>query len=152
VLDCDDLMKPERLERQIEAVEAGADFVLTHVELDIAPGVEAPEFNTALRAPISREVDHYNTMSWLISRAGFERVGLFDESLRWGEDIDYCLRATDAGLRIARLDEKLTVRRIHGENMTYNFGGTRLAQLAAIKRRIDRHRRGDSAEPAPPVE
>jgi glycosyltransferase involved in cell wall biosynthesis len=151
-LDSDDLMKPERIERQVDAVEAGAEFVLAQAEKRVEEGVEEPLFTTAKRAPISDGIDNYNTLSWLATREAVERIGLFDETLRWGEDIDYCLRATDAGVRIARLDERLTIRRIHGDNMIYDFAGTRHAQLAAMRRRVMRHREGSSAEPPPPVE
>jgi hypothetical protein len=58
------------------------------------------------------------------------------------------LRASEAGLKIEMLDEKLTIRRVHGGNMTYDFARARSAVFQAFKRRIERRRSGA----APPAE
>ena len=147
ILDADDMMKPKRIEKQVAAVEGGSDFVLTLEELLVEPGVEMPEFFTARRAPISDRDDLWLTSSVLVTREAIERLGPYDESLRYGEDVDFVLRAFDAALKIEMLDEKLTIRRFHGGNMTYDFAQTRGATFQALRRRVERRRGGEAPRP-----
>jgi GT2 family glycosyltransferase len=49
-----------------------------------------------------RDVDGVNGCAMLIAREVFERIGLFTEEYFFGfEDLDFCLRARQAGLRTA---------------------------------------------------
>ena len=144
ILDCDDVMKPDRVAKQVEAIRSGADFVFSRFEKVIPPGVEVPQYVGAKRAPISDGRETYGSTSWLATREAVDRIGPFDETLRYGEDVDYCLRANEAGIEIAYLDEALTERRIHGANMVYDFQSARRATFDAFKRRIDRKRAGEA--------
>jgi glycosyltransferase involved in cell wall biosynthesis len=142
-LDSDDMMTPDRIEKQVRQVEEeGGEFVLTLEEILIEPGVPDPPLITGKRAPISTREDVYQTMSFLAPMEVIHRIGPFDETLRYGEDIDYCLRAFDAGCRVIALPEYLTIRRFHGANMTYDMQQVRGAMFAAVRRRIGRHRSG----------
>ncbi len=76
----------------------------------------------------------------LYRRSAFERVGLFDPELRFGEDSDWYSRAREISLNILVLDiVSLYVRR-HGNNMTAKATNTELRALKALKKAIDRSR------------
>jgi glycosyltransferase involved in cell wall biosynthesis len=142
-LDADDLMKPDRLERQaaVLAQRPDLDFVLGRAELIVEDGVELPEFITAKLAPMAGD-DHdpYYAMTVLIRREAFDRVGPFDPGLRLGQDGDWLMRAFDAGLSCEFMEVPVTVRRFHGANATYDTAGARRASFEILKRRAARHR------------
>lgn len=138
-LDADDLMVPERIERQLEAAAAGADVVLSSEEHRLEDGAELPEWVTAPRAPISDGRPVYHPMTFLASRAALERIGPFAD-MRYGEDTDWALRAFEAGLNVVCLDEPLLVRRFHGGNATYDFEATRGALFSTLRARVERKR------------
>lgn len=48
-----------------------------------------------------KDVDYAISACWLLSREAVTRVGLFDEAIFYSpEDVDYCIRVWEAGLRI----------------------------------------------------
>jgi glycosyltransferase involved in cell wall biosynthesis len=58
----------------------------------------------------------------MITRALFDRVGGFDETIRpYGEDNDLLIRIVAAGARIVRMEEALVRRRLHATNLTRHF-------------------------------
>jgi glycosyltransferase involved in cell wall biosynthesis len=146
-LDADDLMKPDRLERQVAALEEdpSASFVLGRGEVVTEPGVEPVAW-------LKDEMAAYMQMSLLTTRAAFELVGPFDETLRLGDDTDWLLRAFEAGLRPALVPEPVIVRRYHGENISYDPRDMRAAQFQVLRRRAARRRAAGNAphEPAVP--
>jgi glycosyltransferase involved in cell wall biosynthesis len=76
----------------------------------------------------------------LFRRALFDRAGLFDESLVGGEDVEWYLRARDAGGRFAMLETVTLLYRRHGANMTVDGEHTQRYLLAALGRSIRRRR------------
>lgn len=58
----------------------------------------------------------------MMTRALFDRVGGFDETIRpYGEDNDLLIRIVAAGGRIVRMEEALVRRRLHAANLTRGF-------------------------------
>lgn len=68
----------------------------------------------------------------LVRRDWLDTVGLFDESLRWIEDWDFCLRLAANGCRFAWLPELVCRRRLYGSNMVRNVKRMREGNLAAL--------------------
>jgi GT2 family glycosyltransferase len=86
----------------------------------------------------------------LFRRRAFERVGRFDEALRYGEDSDWFMRARECGLPILVEDEVALLYRRHDHNMTHGRNMKELAVLDILKRSLDRRRRtGGAATPLP---
>lgn len=56
------------------------------------------------------------TANFAVRRAVFKRVGLFDETLRVGEDADFCWRILDAGGKLALVRKALVAHR-HRSNL-----------------------------------
>jgi glycosyltransferase involved in cell wall biosynthesis len=83
--------------------------------------------------------------SALFRRPLLDRVGRFDESLRFTDDFDWLLRAAELGARIARHAEVTQFHRRHAGNLTN--GAAPRHVLTALKRSLDRRRaEGRSAE------
>jgi glycosyltransferase involved in cell wall biosynthesis len=76
----------------------------------------------------------------LFRRPVFDVVGPFDESLRYGEDVDWFLRAREAGIHIGISNEVTQLYRIHENNMTKDTRESDRHFLAALKKSLDRRR------------
>ena len=70
----------------------------------------------------------------------FERVGLFDPNLKFGEDADWFTRAKEAALQIERLEQVTLIVRRHAANMTRGKSLVELNALRVLKLAIDRRR------------
>lgn len=73
-------------------------------------------------------------------RGAFERIGLLDETMRHSEDVDWFLRAREAGLSIAVLEQVALYYRLHGHNMTQNQKARDFFFAQALKKSLDRRR------------
>jgi glycosyltransferase involved in cell wall biosynthesis len=115
-LDQDDLFLPEKLERQLEALRAApeAGICACRLRLFLEPGHPLPG---RIHPPLL-DSDHHSLQvgTMLVWRRAFEQVGAFDESYRWGNDMDWLVRAREAGVPIAMLDDSLLRHRIHDRN------------------------------------
>jgi glycosyltransferase involved in cell wall biosynthesis len=81
-----------------------------------------------------------NLGSAIIRRSVFERVGLFDETMRYSEDVDWFMRAREAGAVIVTIDAVTLFYRQHEQNMTRGKSTSELNVLKALKRSLDRRR------------
>jgi glycosyltransferase involved in cell wall biosynthesis len=81
-----------------------------------------------------------NLGSAVIRKSVFERVGLFDESMRYSEDVDWFMRARENGAAIVTIDAVTLLYRQHEENMTRGKSTSELNVLKALKRSLDRRR------------
>ena len=110
-LDADDLWLPEKTRVQLAAIVArpDVDVVFAHVEqfaTSPSSGGAPPQIPDELRI-----MPGYSTGTMLISRATFDRVGPFSETVTIGPFIEWYLRAQDLGLRAHVMDEVLMRRR-----------------------------------------
>jgi hypothetical protein len=76
----------------------------------------------------------------LIARDAFDRVGLFDTSLKLGEMFDWVARADMARISVNMIDRIVLRRRIHGGNTSIRLKGDNKDYLKALKASL-RHRR-----------
>jgi len=81
-----------------------------------------------------------NLGSAVIRKCVFERVGLFDENMRYSEDVDWFMRAREAGAAIVTIDAVTLLYRQHEQNMTRGKSTSELNVLKALKRSLDRRR------------
>ena len=70
----------------------------------------------------------------------FNKVGLFDTSLTFGEDTDWFNRANELESNIMRLEHMTLLVRRHGNNMTYGKDMVELGTLRVFKKSMDRER------------
>lgn len=144
-LDADDLWKPHKLAVQLDAFKRNpaVDVVFGHVEQFISPELES-QAREKLSIRIT-ELPGYVRGSMLIKKASFCQVGSFDNSLEYGEFIDWYMRAQEQKLLEMMLPDVLIMRRIHGTNMGITDRPNRNAYARALKRGLDRRRRRGNA-------
>jgi glycosyltransferase involved in cell wall biosynthesis len=130
--DADDLWPADKLELQLPYLikEPAVDIVLGRIQqvlLSEAQEIAEPAFSV-------------NLGSAIIRKSVFERVGLFDETMRYSEDVDWFMRARESGAAIVTIDAVTLLYRQHEENMTRGKSTSELNVLKALKKSLDRRR------------
>ncbi len=93
---------------------------------------------------------HMLLSSALFRRTVFDKIGLFDESLEYfTDDMDWFLRAREAGARIKILKEVTLVWRIHDRNTSREQSIRDRALTEVVKRSLDRRRAQNAASAVP---
>lgn len=150
IVDNDDFIHPERLERLIDAAEAdgadiAADDLLTfYDDIDRAPH---PHLHGAMaRAPCWVSAGNYERSNHLL-RGGcvlgylkpvFRNADLrYDETLRIAEDADLVLRLLAAGKRMRIYPELGYFYRKHSASISHRLDITAIDAIAAASTRID---------------
>lgn len=157
LLDSDDEWLPTKLQRQVAFLDRQSDvgLVSCHALLIDAGGKLLQ--TTPLRPEQVEEIVTIETLvldspmycsSLLMRRSCLERVGLFDESIRYGEDWDLVLRFA-AEYQIGFVQEPLVLLRQHlGQQSRHRTSlpeaERRLADQLGIAERILAHFQGDA--------
>lgn len=116
--DADDLFEPEKLARQLArfAARPELDISLCTAEYFWEPGLEAEQERYA-RAGRVTGTHSFGTM--LARGEVFDRVGLLDESQPMADQVDWFLRAADAGAAIEVIPDVLVRRRMHPDSLSH---------------------------------
>lgn len=129
--DADDLWPAAKLELQLPYFNDPAIEIvmgrIQQVHLSNAEEFGEPAFSV-------------NLGSAVIRKTVFERVGLFDETMRYSEDVDWFMRAREGGVAIVTIDAVTLLYRQHEQNMTRGKSTSELNVLKALKRSLDRRR------------
>lgn len=146
-LDQDDLWRPDKLRRQQERFAA-------RPELDLCVAHVRRFWVASLRDQAERFRDHrlakplpgYITGTLLARRAVFDRVGLFDPARRYGDAMEWFLRAREWGAVTELLPDVLLLHRMHARNLSQaEAAGSRSEFLDILKTSLDRRRRPEGA-------
>jgi glycosyltransferase involved in cell wall biosynthesis len=137
--DADDLWPAGKLELQLP-------YLISDRTIDIVLG----RIQQVGLSEFAEPVFSVNLGSAVVRKSVFERVGLFDESMRYSEDVDWFMRAREGGAAIKTIDAVTLFYRQHEENMTRGKSTSELNVLKALKRSLDRRReRAGSASALP---
>ncbi|MGA7307004.1 MAG: glycosyltransferase [Rhodothermales bacterium] len=144
-LAADDLWQKEKLTRQVEQFEANGtlDACVTHIQNFWVPEMneEAERFKNHR---IAEAMPGYLCVTMLARAEVFRTVGLFDETLQHGNDLDWFMRAREKNIAIALLPDVLVHRRLHDGNRSRHLASnSRDTILDILKARIDRNRDPD---------
>ncbi|MBI4279942.1 MAG: glycosyltransferase [Armatimonadetes bacterium] len=148
LLDADDLFLPGKIAHQVARLEA-------EPECDVCWGAvrhfrdDAPEVEFDLRAPLvsgGREVfatllaaNVINPSTVMFRRKVVERHGLFDETLRRAEDLEYWLRLAHGGARFCATGRVLIrCRLLRPGSLSVNAVAMAEARLRVLERVNDR--------------
>jgi glycosyltransferase involved in cell wall biosynthesis len=144
-LDADDIWHPEKLERQMSALEADpeAGICIVHVQNFWIEAL-AQERARLEGHPFTRPAPGYVCQALLARRSVFDQIGFFDRTLRIGEDTDWFTRVQGAGIRKVVLPDVLVNRRIHGKNISFEMYSSQDAR-AALLENVIRHRKQQRA-------
>lgn len=129
-LDADDVWTPHALSVLLCSLQANP-------AADVAHGlVQCVHNGVAAGAP--RRSTQVGSM--LFRRAVFERVGGFDESLRYSEDTDWFLRAADSSAVVLPVDEVVLLYTVHDQSTTYGRAADELHIVPVLRAAIRRRR------------
>jgi glycosyltransferase involved in cell wall biosynthesis len=140
-IDQDDRWHPEKLARQLAcfADDPGLDLCFAHAELFWDPGLE--DERDAYREHVrGTRVPAYSTPTLLARRSAFERVGLLDTGLLFGDATDWSLGAIDAGLEMRLLPETLLYHRMHAANLTRRREASKAEFVRIVRATLARRR------------
>ena len=137
--DADDLWPAGKLALQLPllARDPAIEIVMGRIQQVLLSQTVAGQTQTEVFAEPAFSV---NLGSAVIRKSVFERVGLFDETMRYSEDVDWFMRAREAGAAIVTIDAVTLFYRQHEENMTRGKSASELNVLKALKRSLDRRR------------
>ena len=130
--DADDLWPAGKLESQLPLLikDPRIDIVLGRIQQVLLS--EAEE--------LGETAFSVNLGSAVIRKSVFERIGLFDETMRYSEDVDWFMRARESGAAIVTIDAVTLLYRQHEQNMTRGKSTAELNVLKALKKSLDRRR------------
>lgn len=145
-LDQDDLWPANKLALQMPYLvnDGSLDVILGHTQIMQLTGMVdgKREFEA-----FAKSVDYMLLSSALFKRSVFEKVGFFDESLKYfGDDLDWFIRAREQGVSVRQLEEVTLFWRIHETNASHNpvirdhARGYDRALTEVIKKSLDRRR------------
>ncbi|MFZ5947817.1 MAG: glycosyltransferase [Stygiobacter sp.] len=142
-LSSDDLFEPDKLETHFEAINKNPEIKFFHTHwyllLDESKQKIAPPLWLAI-PPTEFQVTRFFWANYVhgnaiaVNRTVFEEVGLFDESLRQGQDFEMWLRISSKYVSFY-IDKRTCVTRIHKGQTTNSFveGGVLDSTRALIK-------------------
>ena len=133
-VDADDLWPPDKLELQVSHLitDPAIEIVIGRVQQVLLGQTQVEQFGEPAFS--------VNLGSAVIRKSVFERVGLFDETMRYSEDVDWFMRAREGGAAIVSIDAVTLLYRQHEQNMTRGKSTSELNVLKALKRSLDRRR------------
>ena len=142
-LDSDDLWAPNMLSRLVNelVIDSKLDVAMGLPQLarikadgqgDEIFGGPADAFSRSISGTVFRRTAFLN------------KVGLFDRELRFGEDLDWFLRAQECSVQVKRLEVISVFFRRHEGNMTRGKNMVDLNLLRTFKKSLDRKRTASS--------
>jgi hypothetical protein len=146
-LDVDDLWPADNLELMVDAIMQRPDCDVVQGQAQLVQLMPETLKYQFVGNPRDAFADYLGAA--LYRRSVFGRVGMLDENLSFGEDMEWFNRAREDGARIESLEQiALHVRR-HGRNMTFGKSVEELNALKVLKMTLDRQRAGRAkADPA----
>lgn len=147
-LDADDLWTDVKLELQLPRLlgDPSVDIVCGRTQIVVQTGVEG---GSPRLEPFEEPKAALTLQGSLFRRAIFDRVGPFEESQRFADDVDWFLRAKDLGASIVSHPEVAWLYRRHDRNITNQVGAHQDYLAVLIKKSLDR-RRQQPGRPAAP--
>lgn len=130
-IDHDDLWHQDKLAKQMEAFDAdpSLDVCVSRIQRfqQGASGNEIEFFGTPAAG--------YLTVTMLVRRESFKRVGPLNASLKYSDAAEWFLRARARGLKIRLLPEVLTFHRSHGSNFSEQGADQARSEFLHLARR-----------------
>lgn len=138
LMDDDDIWAPDKLTVQVEALitRPGRGYATCLFREFVEPATQLPDWIDASK--LGRPSPSPLPSTWLVRRENFERVGGFDTSYRFTEDVDWLARAKDVDVLPVLVTEVLVLRRLHGGNWSFNIEAGRRDLFRAIRATVAR--------------
>ncbi len=139
-LDQDDCWLPQKLARQMDLLrrQPEAGYSITLFEVMLEPGMNKPAW---LRPELmANPQPGYLPSCLLLRRETWSAIGVFDPALRVGYDLDWFVRAMDAGVGVAIVPEVLVQYRVHDMNQSSHASTIQRGLLRAVRGTLLRKR------------
>ena len=138
-LDCDDLFPANKLKRQLALFDKdpSLDMVLGKSQYVFLDGSNPERFQFPNQ---TQTVWHILLGAGLFRTDVFRRIGLFNEELKIGDDMDWYNRAKEQGVSMRVMDDITLYYRHHDNNYTRNHDLVKKALLKTLKYSLDRRR------------
>jgi glycosyltransferase involved in cell wall biosynthesis len=139
-LDADDRFVPDKLQRQMEILDAqpDVDMVFGHITEFVSPEIDESA-RKLLREPV-HDAPWRMTNLMLVRREAYDRVGPYSDTLRVGIGVEWYARAVDSGLKEAVPPFLVLERRLHTSNNGILQRDARHQYLHVLKESLDRKR------------
>ncbi len=148
-IDADDIWLKHKISSQLVLFAENKDIEIVqgYIKRFVSPGTTPPPH-------FAKNIDEQPVLSLslgtgLFKKSVFDKIGLFDETLKFSEDIDWFLRAIEGGIIISVLEEMVYLYRLHESNMTIDVKNTNMYLLRAFKKSLDRRRQLNPENPVP---
>lgn len=146
-LDADDLWTPGKATLQAAALADSPSFDIVLGRLQRLKMTEGNRF-----VPHAGPELALNLGASLIRRQVFDRVGMFNEALRFADDWDWYMSARELGVSILVQDEVVLFYRRHQDNLTNQEETNNRATALILKRSLERRRKQyGMASSLPPI-
>jgi glycosyltransferase involved in cell wall biosynthesis len=137
-LDQDDRWTPDKLDLQMKFMENHPETDFVYCRIRNVLEVEKPRWLDDRFVGADKMA--FMPGALLARRSAFDRVGGFDPSFVNGSDTDWQLRAKDAGLAQAVMEDVLLLRRVHTMNESRNYATSRRDMFHALHGSIRRRK------------
>jgi glycosyltransferase involved in cell wall biosynthesis len=161
-LDADDLWPHDRLEHQVGYFRdhPGTEVLVAYASMFLEPGEQRPEWldEDWIASLVTEPIDGVESapgmsgavpvpLTMMVRAELFEALGGFDTSYAIGEDIDWLMRASDAGYSHDVLKRVVMHYRLHSTNTVYRLEEMERAQFRVIRSSLARKRTRGAARP-----
>ncbi len=136
-LDADDIWIPNKTKLQMEVFRKNP-------ELDVVGGlmdyIIMPESKYRAHLYSSEPIEHTLLATLIVKRSVFDQIGMFDESLKLGEDLDWFLKLRESTLTYEVIDSVVFHYRIHEQGITARKSFKGLGTMDVIRKALERKR------------
>jgi glycosyltransferase involved in cell wall biosynthesis len=144
-LDSDDLWSEDKLNLQLAllAENPSVEIALGYTQMIrlIEPNFDKPEFELYLKPWLPLSLG-----SALIKKTAFDRVGVFDETQFFCDDVDWFIRAKELGVLMMTHREVTLYYRRHSNNLTNQRQLDQKYFMLALKKSLDRRRQRNKSQ------
>jgi glycosyltransferase involved in cell wall biosynthesis len=149
-LDFDDLWSKDKLSLQLALL---ADDPSVEIVLGLTQPMKLQEGEED-KSKFDKWYDPFCALllgAAVIRKSVFDKIGFFDETLRYGEDTDWFMRIREKGISMTIMQEVTLFYRRHESNMTLDSAAKNKYFIRALKKSLDRRRQKNriQAEPLP---
>ena len=144
-LDADDLWKENKLMHQMTVFEDKPDIDIVFGQIKEFYSPELDQNQGKMGRIPGKVMRGFFKGCMLIKRDSFFRVGAFETRWKVGDFVDWYLKAVEKGLKSIVLDEVVTLRRIHTDNMGIREHASQSDFVRILKASLDRRRKMHNA-------
>ena len=138
-LDVDDLWSDDKLAIQLQCLKENPDVEIVQGLIQKVKYLEL-ETGEILSSHYYEPYQYILLGSSIYRSSIFEKVGLFDESMMYGEDVDWYIRAWENNIVKKVIPETTLFYHLHKGGMTYGKNTRALGLFYIYKKRLERLR------------